>query len=231
MRLTDNIAQGRTRVAVVDPRFSKLASKAWKWLPIKPATDGALAMAFIRWMIERDRFDKKFLASANKAAATAAGEKTWTNATWLVALDPKSGEPGAFARAADFGLAPAEKRTDRTEKGDVEYEEKFIVVMLNDALVAVDPKDTKTPVTGDLLIDGTRVKSGFQLIKEAAFERSFADWCAEAGLEPEAVADVAHELTSHGKRAAGDIHRGVSQHTNGFYNVLGWYTVNALLRN
>ena len=103
-------------------------------------------------------------------------------------------------------------------------------------MVAVDPKDTKTPVTGDLFVDatlpdGTRVKSGFQLIKEAAFERSFADWCAEAGLEPEAVADVAHELTSHGKHAAVDIHRGVSQHTNGFYNVLGWYTVNALLGN
>ena len=236
VRLTDNIAQGRTRIAVVDPRFSKLASKAWKWLPIKPATDGALAMAFIRWMIEQDRFDKKFLASANKAAATAAGEKTWTNATWLVALDPKSGEPGAFARAADFGLAAAEKRTDTTEKGDVEYEEKFVVVMVNGTLVAVDPKDTKTPVTGDLFVDatlpdGTRVKSGLQLIKEAAFERSFADWCVEAGLEPEAVADVAHELTSHGKQAAVDIHRGVSQHTNGFYNVLGWYTVNALLGN
>ena len=52
--------------------------------------------------------------------------------------------------------------------------------MENGTLVAVDPKDTKMPVTGDLFVDatlpdGTRVKSGFQLIKEAAFERSFAD--------------------------------------------------------
>lgn len=42
---------------------------------------------------------------------------------------------------------------------------------------------------------------------------------------------VARELTSYGKQAAVDIHRGVAQHTNGFYNVLGWMTVNMLLGN
>jgi tetrathionate reductase subunit A len=75
------------------------------------------------------------------------------------------------------------------------------------------------------------VKSGLQLIRDAAFDRTFEEWCAQAGLDPQDVADVAQELTSHGKHAAVDIHRGVSQHTNGFYNVLGWFTVNALLGN
>lgn len=42
---------------------------------------------------------------------------------------------------------------------------------------------------------------------------------------------MARELTSYGKAAAVDIHRGVAQHTNGFYNVLGWMTVNMLLGN
>jgi anaerobic selenocysteine-containing dehydrogenase len=239
VRLTENLATGYTKIAVVDPRFSKLASKAWKWLPIKPAGDGALAMAFLRWMLENDRYDKAFLANANKAAATAAGEKTYTNATWLVKLDPKTGEPGAFVRAADVGLAQAEKRTvpdpkDKTKT--VEYEEKFMVVMQNGQPVVCDPNDVKTAMTGDLFVDaalpdGTKVKTGLQLIKEAAFEKSFADWCALCELKPADVAAVARELTSYGKHAAVDIHRGVSQHTNGFYNVLGWYTVNALLGN
>ncbi|HQH28536.1 MAG TPA: molybdopterin-dependent oxidoreductase, partial [Oligoflexia bacterium] len=48
-RLTKNLASGQTKIAVVDPRFSKLASKAWKWLPVKPGTDAALAMGIIRW--------------------------------------------------------------------------------------------------------------------------------------------------------------------------------------
>ena len=36
---------------------------------------------------------------------------------------------------------------------------------------------------------------------------------------------------SLGPGTTGGIHRGVSQHTNGFYNVLSWYTLNALLGN
>jgi anaerobic selenocysteine-containing dehydrogenase len=42
---------------------------------------------------------------------------------------------------------------------------------------------------------------------------------------------IAREFTNHGKRAVADIHRGVSQHTNGFYNVFAWYTLNALIGN
>jgi anaerobic selenocysteine-containing dehydrogenase len=236
VRLTENLATGFTKIAVVDPRFGKLASKAWKWLPIKPGEDGALAMAVIRWMLENERFDKKFLANANKAAATAAGELSYTNSTWLVKLDPKTGEPGAFARAAEHGLATAGKRTDRTEKGDVEYDEKFVVVMQNGKPVACDPKDTKAAITGDLFVDatladGTKVKSGLQILKESAFEKTVEEWCKTADLDVKDVIAIARELTSHGKHASVDIHRGVSQHTNGFYNVLAWMTVNMLLGN
>ena len=234
VRLTDNIVQGKTRIAVVDPRFSKLASKAWKWLPIKPGEDGALAMAFLRWMIEHGSFDAKFLAAANKAAARAAGETTWTNASWLVEI--QDGRPGAFARAADHGLARPERRQAKTDKGPVEYEEKFLLVRQGERLVAFDPNEETRPVTGDLFVDavlpdGTRVKSGLQLIKEAAFARSFADWCAQCELNPEAVEEVVAEMVRHGKQAVVDLHRGAAQHTNGFYNVLAWYTVNALLGN
>jgi len=236
VRLTENLVTGFTKIAVVDPRFSKLASKAWKWLPIKPGEDAALAMAVIRWMLENERFDKKFLANANKAAATATGELSHTNATWLVKLDPKTGEPGAFVRAAEVGLATAEKRTDKTEKGDVEYEEKFVVVMQNGTPVACDPKDAKTVITGDLFVDatladGSKVKSGLHILKEAAFEKTVEEWCKVADLDAQDVIAIARELTSHGKNASVDIHRGVSQHTNGFYNVFAWMTVNMLLGN
>jgi anaerobic selenocysteine-containing dehydrogenase len=236
VRLTENLANGRTRIAVVDPRFSKLASKAWKWLPIKPGEDAALAMAITRWMLENERYDKQFLACANKAAATAAGELSYTNATWLVKLDPKTGEPGPFVRAADCGLARPAKRTDATEKGPVDYDEKFMVAMAGGRAVAFDPKDTNKAVTGDLFVDatlsdGTRVKTGMQLLKEAASEHTIEEWCKFADLAVDDVVAIARELTSYGKAASVDIHRGVSQHTNGFYNVFAWMTVNMLLGN
>lgn len=186
VRLTENIVQGKTRIAVVDPRFSKLASKAWKWLPIKPGTDGALAMAFLRWMIEHGAYDARFLSAANKAAAQAAGESTWTNATWLVEIHDD--HPGAFVRAADHGLARPEKRRVTTDKGEVEYEEKFLLVRQGDRFIAFDPNDTANAVSGDLFVDttlpdGTRVKSALQIIREEAFRHSFEEWCRICELD------------------------------------------------
>ena len=46
-----------------------------------------------------------------------------------------------------------------------------------------------------------------------------------AGVRAADMVELAREFTSHGKKAVADIHRGVSQHTSGFYNVLAWYMV------
>jgi tetrathionate reductase subunit A len=45
------------------------------------------------------------------------------------------------------------------------------------------------------------------------------------------ILELAAEFTSHGRKAAVDIHRGPSQHTNGFYNNNAWYMVNLLIGN
>ncbi len=139
VRLTGNLVSGHTKIAVADPRFSKLASKAWKWLPVKPGTDAALAAGMIRWIIENKRYDAKFLSCANKAAAVAAGENSWCNATWLVEI--KDGKPGKFVRAADVGLAQPETRKTKDGK---EYQEKFLLAMVQGQPVAFDPNDTKS---------------------------------------------------------------------------------------
>jgi tetrathionate reductase subunit A len=231
VRLTENLATGKTRIACVDPRFSKLASKSWKWLPITPGADAALALGFIRWVLDNDRYDATFLSAANKAAAVAAGESSWTNATLLVEMD--DGMPGRLIRAADHGLATPELRP--TASGG-EYEEKFLVAMIGGRPVAVDPNDTEEPVVGDLFVDttlrdGTAVKSGLQILADAAREHSVEEWADLSGIRVDDLIAVARELTSHGKRVAVDIHRGPAQHTNGFYNVLAWMSLNMLLGN
>ncbi len=211
------------------------------WLPIKPGEDSALALAMIQWMIENDRFDKVFLANANKAAARQTNESSWTNATWLVEI--KDGKPGKLVRAADIGIASAEKRIipdPKDKEKTIEYEEKFITVMAGGRLTAVDPNDEHNAVIADLFADTVittadgaeiQVKSGLQILKESANEKTFSQWCEIAGLEEKDVVKVVKELTSYGKMAAVDIHRGPAQHTNGFYNVLSWMSVNMLLGN
>ncbi len=50
------------KLTVVDPRLSNIASKAERWLPIKPATDLALLLAWIRIVIEEGLYDKEYVA-------------------------------------------------------------------------------------------------------------------------------------------------------------------------
>jgi tetrathionate reductase subunit A len=221
VRLTEGLASGRTRIAVADPRFSKLASKAWKWLPLKPGTDIALAMGMIRWILDNERYDRQFLAAANSAGANAIGEKSWTNAAWLVEIT--DGRPGRFARARDIGLARGTRTHD-------------MLVMRDGGFVAVDPNDTSTPRHGDLLVDavlpnGTHVKSSLQILLESSHQHTIAEWAEIAGVPENDLVAVARELTSYGKQAAVDIHRGPAQHTNGFYAVFAWMSLNMLLGN
>jgi thiosulfate reductase/polysulfide reductase chain A len=49
-------------IITVDPRYSIAASKSKYWLPIKPATDLALLLAWIHVIIYEDLYDKDYLA-------------------------------------------------------------------------------------------------------------------------------------------------------------------------
>jgi anaerobic selenocysteine-containing dehydrogenase len=234
--LTNNIIDNGMKMVVVDPRFSKTAAKAWKWLPIKPGTEAALALGLMRWIFDNERYDAKYLSSANKAAAVANGEPTWTEATWLVKLDDH-GNPGKFLRASEIGLHEKETRPLSTDP-EKTYEFDYFVTLVDGQPVPVDPyaEDSTVAVNGDLFVDRVRlgdfvVKSGLQIIAESAREHSLEEWAEICGLAPHDLEEVALEFTSHGKKAVADIHRGVSQHTNGFYNVLAWYTLNALIGN
>jgi thiosulfate reductase / polysulfide reductase chain A len=53
---------GGARLTVVDPRLSNIASKADRWLAIRPATDLALLLAWIRIVIEEELYDKDYIA-------------------------------------------------------------------------------------------------------------------------------------------------------------------------
>ena len=54
------IERGGT-IITVDPRFSVAASKSKYWLPIKPATDMALLLAWINVIIEEGLYDKEYV--------------------------------------------------------------------------------------------------------------------------------------------------------------------------
>ena len=234
--MTQRLADGKLKITVVDPRYTKLASKAQRWVPINPGTDAAFAMGMTRWILENKRYDATFLSCCNTAAAKAAKELSWCNAAWLVKVD-KDGKPGKFLRAQEIGLKGAEKRLD--DKGK-EYDFEYLVTMQNGKPVAFDPNDDKEAVTGDLLVtanmtdsDGKaiEVKSSLQIMLETSRDKTVAEYAELCGTDAATIEAIAAEFTSHGKKACVDIHRGAAQHTNGFYNIASLMNLNLLIGN
>ncbi len=229
-KVTDGLVSGRLKYVVVDPRMGKTGAKAWKWLPVKPGADAAVALALIQAIMRDERYNAGFLANANKAAASAAGEPTFCNATWLVKIE--DGHPAKLLRGSDLGIEP-EEREKASGSGTWKFDP--FIAMVGGVPTPLDPNDEENPVVGDLLVDATvegiAVKSALAVLADSANEHSMEEWAEIAGLNVDDLEAVAREFTSHGRRAAADLHRGVSQHTNGYYNVQAWFDLNLLIGN
>ncbi len=59
--MAEAVDNGATFITV-DPRFSTVASKSKYWLPIKPATDIALMLAWMHVLIKNEWYNKEFVA-------------------------------------------------------------------------------------------------------------------------------------------------------------------------
>jgi anaerobic selenocysteine-containing dehydrogenase len=75
-----------TKIISIDPRLSWFASRAEKWLQIRPGTDPALAMGFLNVIVNEQLFDRTFV-------------EKWSNAPHLIRMDK-----GRLLRESD--LAP-----------------------------------------------------------------------------------------------------------------------------
>ncbi len=202
--VTWSLTERNMKMAVVDPRLSKTAAKAKWWLPVKPGQDAALALGLGRWIMENERYDSAYLANANKAAASAVGETSWTNATWLVKLE--NGKPSRLLRPVEAGLE------------DVDG----FVVSQGGQLAVVDPNDGENAIQADLFaegsVNGSSYKTALQLYQEETMAHSLEEWSQLSGIPVRKIEEVAQEFTSYGKRVGVDFYRGPVQHTNGYYN-------------
>ena len=70
-RMVNELRQKGVKTVVVDPRLTPDAAKADVWLPIRPETDVALQMAWIRYILENKLYDEDFVLH-------------WTNLPYLV---------------------------------------------------------------------------------------------------------------------------------------------------
>ena len=73
--VSDLRAKG-VKTVVVDPRMTPDAAKSDVWLPIRPGSDVALMLAWIRYILEHKLFDRDFV-------------RKWTNLPYLVDVESK----------------------------------------------------------------------------------------------------------------------------------------------
>ena len=76
-----NLKEG-SRLVVIDPKRIPLADRADKYLPIRPGTDGALALALIQVIIQEDLYDKDFVEKYTKGFQELASHIPYYTPEW-----------------------------------------------------------------------------------------------------------------------------------------------------
>lgn len=212
-KLIDMIERGG-KLYVVDPRCNVAASKG-TWVPIKPGTDAALALAVGRYIVDNTMYNTAFLSRPHDAAANPTSELNATDATLLVKID--NGRPAAFLRADEAGI-PGGTNTE-------------FVVWSNGAAVKYNTVDTADLLPGEQIVNGITCKTAFQLYVERVRERTIAEYSAICGVGAAAITSLANELVLAGRRGCVTMYRGPVQHTNGTYTGLAVLNLNLLVGN
>ncbi|BCV21323.1 dehydrogenase [Moorella sp. Hama-1] len=202
-------ADGKAQFVVVDPVLQGGAlnplNEKTRWLPVKPATDAALMLGMIRWMLENNKINTTFLSSPNLAAAREKGFNSWTNATHLVITDPQHPHYRKMLAPEDIGLSvpPPPEPAPGTE---AQPAPKYFVVMDK---ASGKPALHSASKEAELFFAGTvtgpdgqpiKVETSMNLLKASAMKYTYEQYAEACGVPKEQIIALAREFTSHGTR-------------------------------
>jgi len=225
-------SDGLLDYVVVDPVLTHADSLAvgerGRWVPIRPGTDSALIMGMVRWMIENGRINRAYLSNPNLKVAEAAGEPSFSNASWLVVTEPGHPRNGHHLRASDLGLAA---------EGVTAYDDADAHLVLDAESTPVSAEAASGPAQLDVALTLTdaqghpvAVKSGYRLLADEALAQSIADYSVACGIPEPTIIGLAEEFTRHGRKASAVAHGGMMSGA-GFYAAFGVVTLNVLIGN
>ncbi len=193
MRIARAVNRG-AKLIVIDPRPIPLTKKAALWLPVRPGSDGLLALTFLNVMLEEELFDKEFLHQ-------------WTNGGLLIS----GGVGGALTAAM---LAP-EGKPDQLVIWD---EASGNPAIYDTETLANDPAGARPAFNGRYavrLADGREVEArpAFDLFRERIAEYTPEKTAGRTGIAPE-VARAAVRLFTATKPSCYYTYNGIEQHAN-----------------
>ena len=226
------LAEARTRIdnalryVVVSPILpmssSFAAGSGNKWVPVKPATDLALVLGIIQWILDNGRYNKKALAIPGPEAMDANGAASWTNATHLVVADESHPRYGTALKGSDFNW---EENSDAN------------VVMLSDGSLAPNTvleyanemveEHISVPAFGE---DKVLVRTSLAMLRASVNEKTLQEYSDICEVPVSEIENIANEFTSYGNRAAADAHGGTMS-GSGFYTAYAISILNTLVGN
>lgn len=218
------------KLVVVDPRMSKVAAKADRWVPVKPGGDIGILMGMIRWILENHRYNGQFLRTCSAQAATAVfgtdrkgkAIQTHSSAAWLVITDPAHPHYRKFLRADEAGLAGGTSSEFVVVTGGSPQRNTQVATV-----ASVDGVDLFYQGT----VNGIAVKSALLLLLERAQEKTYAEYADVAGVDVETIVTLAQEFTSYGTAAVADAYRSVVKKSRGTYQAFAVGILNVLVGN
>ncbi|WP_418864522.1 molybdopterin dinucleotide binding domain-containing protein [Slackia exigua] len=80
--ISDVAPHAKTHIDV-DPRVTPLGKEADIWLPVRPGTDGALALGWMNWIIENEAYDDTMVRRWSNASFLFVEDKPWLTEGWL----------------------------------------------------------------------------------------------------------------------------------------------------
>lgn len=168
-----NLRARETKTVVVDPRFTPDASKADVWLPIRPGTDVALMLSWIRYIIENDLYDREFVLK-------------WTNLPYLINEQTK-----LLYHADELDLGSAE-----------DYVVWDQAVNAPAAMPYPWDDSIDAALDGEFDVAGQKSRTGFRALKESAEEWTLERAAEICWLEVDGI-EEAIEIFVEGSPHAG----------------------------
>lgn len=191
MRISRAVNNG-AKLIVIDPRPIPLTRKADLWLPVRPGTDGLLALSFLHIMLEEELFDREFLYR-------------WTNGNFLI--DTASGKPLTGATVGSHLKANFFMVWDQSTSAIAFYDPQSLTM---------DPPSAQPAFHGRYRVqlpDGTEVEARpvFDLFEERVKAFSPENTAQRTGI-PANLAREAVRLFTQTKPCCYYTYNGIEQH-------------------
>lgn len=197
-RVSATIEAKQAKIVVFDPNLGNgvvtPAQDSAVWYPIKPATNSALTMGMIRWIIDNKKYNEEFMTAPNLPQAVKLGYNACTNATHLVVVDETHPNYRHMMSPEDAGLVPSAKENA--------FEDQYVCMdaLTQQPVVSLDCDKGLMEWEGK--VNGVKVRTGYLFLKGSADTHTIEEYSQVCDVPVDIIEEVASNFVSHGTKSS-----------------------------